>query len=208
MFRSILPKEVGFFDLFEAHASVCLKASRELSALLSGDGSAAQHAARIREFEREADDITHKCTDALHRTFITPFDRSDIHKLIQRLDDVVDSAESIASRIVLYDITEMKPEAQALGELLVRAGEEITEAVRGLRDMKHPESIKTHCVVLFELENQADTVMRAALANLFRQEKDVINLVKWKEIFERLEYASDRCEAVASIVQGIVIEAS
>ena len=109
---------------------------------------------------------------------------------------------------MLYEITETRPEAQALAAVLVRATEEIQLALPGLRNMKNAEAIKQHCSTLYELENEGDNIMRNALAKLFREEKDPIALIKWKELYERLEKATDRCEAVASIIQSIVIEAS
>jgi predicted phosphate transport protein (TIGR00153 family) len=176
--------------------------------MLTGDGEMVSRALRIKDLEREADLITRNCMDALHRTFITPIDRADIHKLIQRLDDIVDSVESTASRMVLYEITDRPDDARALTAVLVRAAEEITLALPGLRNMKNADEIKKHCVALYELENEGDNIMRNALAKLFREEKDPIALIKWKELYERLEKATDRCEAVASIIQSIVIEAS
>ena len=208
MFRKLLPQEVGYFDFFERHADLSVKACRELDAMLADNSDMAARAARIKELEREADLITRACMDALHRTFITPIDRSDIHKLIQRLDDIVDSVESTASRMMLYEVNEKPAEAKALTAVLVRAAEEIALALPGLRNMKNAEEIKQHCVALYELENEGDNIMRNALAKLFKEERDPIALIKWKELYERLEKATDRCEAVASIIQSIVIEAS
>lgn len=208
MFRKLLPQEVGYFDFFEQHAALCLKACLELKTMLAEGGDMTAPALRIKELEKEADQITRLCMDALHRTFITPIDRADIHKLIQRLDDIVDSVESTASRIMLYEITETRPEAQALASVLVRATEEIQLALPGLRNMKNAEEIKQHCGRLYELENEGDNIMRNALAKLFKEEANPITLIKWKELYERLEKATDRCEAVASIIQSIVIEAS
>jgi uncharacterized protein len=208
MFRSILPKETNFFNYFEQHSQYCIAACEELAAMLSVGGDMEARATRIKEIEREADSVTHACTDALHKTFITPIDRSEILGLMQRLDDVVDSIESIASRLMMYEISEARPGAHELAEVLVKASHEIALAVGGLRNMKNGDEIKTHCIALFDLENQGDNLMRTALADLFKQEKDAITVIKWKELFERLEKATDRCESVANIIQGIVIESS
>jgi uncharacterized protein Yka (UPF0111/DUF47 family) len=135
-------------------------------------------------------------------------DRSDIQTLIQRLDDVVDSVESIAVRVMLYEIAEVRPEARALADILVECAKETTLLMPLLRNMKNADAIKQHCVKIFDMENEGDLIMRNALAKLFKTEKDAIVLIKWKELYERLEKATDRCEAVASIVQSIVIEAS
>lgn len=208
MLRNFLPKTTDFFAFFEAHSKLGIEVCRELEAMLQVGGDLTTRAARIKDIEREADTVTHQCTEALHKTFITPIDRADILKLMQRLDDIVDSIESIASRLVMYEISEPRPEAHALAAVMVRASHEIALAVGGLRDMENREAIKRHCIVLFDLENEGDNLMRAALADLFKREKDPIEVIKWKEIFERLERATDRCESVANIIQGIVIEAS
>lgn len=208
MFRSILPQETSFFDYFEQTAKLAIDVCNELLALTIHDGDVAARANRIKEIEKEADKITHKCTDALHSTFITPMDRSHIHSLIKRLDDIIDSVDSTTSRMVLYELTEMRPEAKALAEVLVRATTEIELAVKRLRNLKHPEGIEAHLVAIYRMENEGDAILRAALVRLFKEETNAIVVIKWKEIYERLEKATDRCESVASIIQGIVIEAS
>ncbi len=208
MFKNLLPRETNFFDYFEQHCRLGIEASKELLAMVSNPGDMTERAARIKEIEREADSITHVCTDTLHKTFITPIDRGEILGLMQRLDDIVDSVESIAARLVMYDIKESRSEAVALVDVLVRATHEIIQAVTGLRNMSNQDTIKQHCIMLFDLENQGDLLMRNALADLFKNESDPIKVIKWKEILERLEKATDRCESVANIIQGIVIENS
>ena len=208
MFRKLLPQEHGYFDLFELHATLGQKACQELQAMFAEDGDMTVRAVVIKELEKEADLVTRSCMDALHRTFITPMDRTDIQTLIQRLDDVVDSVESLASRVMLYEITEVRPEARALADILVECAKETTLLMPLLRNMKNAEAIKQHCTKIFDMENEGDLIMRNALAKLFKEERDAITLIKWKELYERLEKATDRCEAVASIVQSIVIEAS
>ena len=208
MFRKLLPQEHSYFDMFEQHSLLGLEACRTMKQMLSMDGELAAHSQHIKEIEKKADHVTHECMDALHRTFITPMDRSDIHKLIQRLDDLVDSVESASSRLVLYEITERRPDALKLGDILVQSAEEIVRAMPMLRDLKHADAIKASCVKLFDLENQGDDVMRGALAKLFKEEKCPFTLIKWKELYERLERTTDRCESIASIIQSIVLEAS
>lgn len=208
MFRSILPKETSFFDYFEQIGALASEVCKELLALASQSGEIAAHANRIKEIEKQADKITHQCTDALHRTFITPMDRSHIHSLIKRMDDIIDSIDATTSRMVLYDMLEMRPEAKTMAEILVQATAQIEQAVKRLRNLKHPEGIDQHLVAIYKLENQGDEILRASLGRLFKEETNAINVIKWKEIYERLEKATDRCEAVASIIQGIVIEAS
>lgn len=207
MFRNLLPKETSFFDYFEQHSALNIKACQALLELTSDGVDLNTQAAKIKELEKQADAITHKCIEALHKTFITPIERTQIHSLIKRLDDVIDSVESTTSRIALYEMNVMRPEAKAFAEVLVKASSEIDEAVRSIRNLKNIEKIQQHCIAIFKLENEGDAILRQALVRLFK-ETDAVLVIKWKEIFERLEKATDRCESVASIIQAVVIEAS
>jgi hypothetical protein len=209
MFRALLPKEVGFFDFFEEHAALIIQACEAFLELTNG--RVADHvsqAARIKEIENQADDVAHRCMDALNKTFITPIDRGDIHGLIKSMDDVVDSVDATASRISLYDLTEIREEAQRSAELLLKAAHDIKAVVHALRNLKHTQFIQEKLIAIHGWENEGDAILRAALTRLFREETDAILVIKWKEIFERLEKATDRCEEIAHIVEKIVIEAS
>ncbi len=209
MLKRLLPKETSFFDFFEKHAVLSIEACKELDELASQPSELIRRAARIKEIEHQADDVTHKCIDALHATFITPIDRADIHRLMRRLDDVIDSVDSAASRMMLYEMTNYRPELKKLTELLVVAATQIDGAIRSLpRLAKESDKIQTCCIAVYQAETEADEILRQSLMRLFRDEKDAILVMKWKEIFERLERATDRCQEVANIVQGIVIEAS
>ncbi len=208
MFKSLLPKETSFFGHFEQVAALAIECCRELLTLTTSSGEITLHVNRIKDIEKNADRITHNCTDALHNTFITPMDRSHIHSLIKRLDDIIDSVDATTSRMQVYEMTEMRPEARQLAEVLVQASTEIEKAVKKLRNLKHPEGIEDHLNRIYKLENEGDAILRVALSRLFKEETNAITVIKWKEIFERLERATDRCESVASIIQGIVIEAS
>ncbi|HNY28777.1 MAG TPA: DUF47 family protein [Candidatus Sumerlaeota bacterium] len=208
MLGRFLPKTTSFFDYFEQHGALTIKACEEFLALIRNPSEIATRAKRIKEFEHEADIITHKCIEDLHRTFITPIDRSDIHTLIKTLDDIVDSVDATASRMVLYEIDTM-PDTQELSELLLEAAKAILDAVKSLRHIDHNAAlINEKCIVICGVENKADALLRSALARLFKEEKDAVKVIKWKEIYERLERATDHCEAVANIIQGIAIEAS
>lgn len=209
MFKRLLPRETSFFDFFERHSKLSIEISKELDAIATNPAELSRHVSRIGDIEHEADDVTHKCIDTLHRTFITPIDRSDIHRLIRRLDDVIDSVDSATSRMVFYEITDIRPEFKLFTEALVKAAIGIDGAVRSLRDLKHGQKvIEEYCRAIYEAENEGDRILRSALARLFKEEKDAILVLKWKGIFERLEKATDRCEEVANIIEGIVIEAS
>lgn len=208
MLGRFLPKTTSFFDYFEQHGALTIKACEEFLALIRNPSEITARARRIKEFEHEADIITHKCIEDLHRTFITPIDRSDIHTLIKTLDDIVDSVDATASRMVLYEIDTM-PDTQELSELLLEAAKAILDAVKSLRHIDHNAAlINEKCIVICGVENKADALLRSALARLFKEEKDAVKVIKWKEIYERLERATDHCEAVANIIQGIAIEAS
>jgi len=209
MFEKILPRETSFFDFFEQHSKLSIDASSELHAVAHNPSELTGRTNRIKEIEHSADDITHKCIDALHRTFITPIDRQDIHLLMKRLDDVIDAIDSTSSRMLLYEIADIRPEFKSFTAALIKATTQIDGAVRNLRDMKHQvANIEKCCQEIYEAEKESDRMLRAALARLFKEEKDAIYVLKWKGIFERLERASDRCEEVANIIEGIVIEAS
>jgi len=206
MFGRFLPREHGFFDFFEQHAHKTVEGAKEFLALASGDRDVIKSAKRSKEIEHETDVITHHCVEALHRTFITPLERDDIHRLITRMDDIMDYVEAASERIALYEIRTMTPETKALAEVLVRATEEVERALRGLRDMRHAERIIKSCIDINRMENEADEILRSAVARLFKEERDPITVIKWKEIYENLENATDRCEDVANIIEGVVLE--
>ncbi len=209
MFSRLLPKEVSFFGYFEQHAGLLIRACEEFHKL--AQGKCADHAAQaaiIKDIEHEADNLTHTCIEELNKTFITPIDRVDIHQLIKRLDDVVDSVDACTSRIALYELTEMRPEAGELTGVLLEAAKGIFEALKGLRHLKDAEQIKARLIHIHQMENEGDAILRAALTRLFKEEDHPILVIKWKEVFERLEKATDRCEEVANIIEKIVIEAS
>jgi predicted phosphate transport protein (TIGR00153 family) len=208
LFKGILPHDVSFFDYFEQHIALTIEGCKEFLALTSNDADIPARVSRIRDIEHETDEITHRCIESLHKTFITPFDRSDIHNLIKRLDDIMDTVDAAASRITLYEVKEIRPEAKALAEVLVRATGEIEQALKNLRNLKHAQAIKDRCIAIHNLENQADDISRAALGRLFKEENQPLLIIKWKEIFQRLERATDRCEDVANIIEGVLLEAT
>jgi predicted phosphate transport protein (TIGR00153 family) len=206
MFGRFLPKETSFFDFFEQHAALTVEGCKEFLSLASTGANVTGKAKRIKEIEHETDVVTHRCVEALHKTFITPIERDDIYRLISRMDDIVDFIEAASERIALYDMKEMTPEVKDLADILVRAAQQIVVAVKGLRDMKNAEPVLQACVDINRLENEGDTILRNALARLFKEEKDPITVIKWKEIYEGLETATDRCEDVANIIEGVVLE--
>jgi hypothetical protein len=206
MFGRFLPRETSFFDFFEQHARLTVEGAREFLDLVTNGESLPARAKRIKELEHEADAVTHRCVEALHKTFITPIERSDIHSLISRMDDIMDLVEAGAERIALYEIREMTPEVKELAKVLVKATAGVEEAVKGLRNLKNSKAIVRTCIDINRLENEGDTIFRIAMARLFKEEKEPIMVIKWKEIYENLERATDCCEDVANIIEGVVLE--
>jgi predicted phosphate transport protein (TIGR00153 family) len=207
MFGRFLPKETSFFDFFEQHAALTVEGAKEFLSLVATGANIEAKAKRIADIEHETDVITHRCVEALHKTFITPIDRDDIHRLITKMDDVMDFVEAAAERIALYEITVMTSEVRDLADVLVRASEQVALAAKGLRNLKDPQTILKLCVDINRLENEGDQILRRAVAKLFKENAgDPITVIKWKEIYENLESATDRCEDVANIIEGVVLE--
>jgi len=208
MLRRLLPKKINFFEFFDRHIALTIQGCQELLELAQGGNDLEARAQRIKEIEHASDRVTHECIEALHETFITPVERGDIHRLIKRMDDIVDAVDSAVMRLRLYGITDLREEVQQAANVLVGATTEIANALKLMHDPHNIEAINACCVRIYGFENEGDTVLRKALARLFHDEPNPITVIKWKEIFEILELATDRCEDVANIIQGITIEAS
>ena len=208
MFGRFLPKETSFFDFFEQHAALTVEGTKEFLSLVTTGANIETKAKRVSDIEHETDVITHRCVEALHKTFITPFDRDNIHRLITRMDDVMDFVEAAAERIALYELTVMTQDVRDLADVLVRAAQQVELATKGLRNLKDPQSILKQCIDINRLENESDQILRRAVARLFKEEKDPIMVIKWKEVYENLENAADRCEDVANIIEGVILEHS
>jgi predicted phosphate transport protein (TIGR00153 family) len=209
MLKFFIPREAAFFDYFERHTALGVRTCGAFLELLRcAPERREEQAAHIKDLEHEADLVTHECMKALSATFITPMDRSDIHLLIKRLDDLVDAVEAASSRLALYRIGAVREEAIQLAEVLVRAARDIEAAVQGLRRMKNLPAVNERLIAIHNLESEGDVILREALRRLFDEETDPVLIIKWKELFERLEGATDRCEDVANIMEKIIIEAS
>jgi uncharacterized protein Yka (UPF0111/DUF47 family) len=183
MLGLLMPREGRFFELFNAHADRVVEGSRELSAMIGTFSELDAHAQRIDAVERAADKITHECITLLHKTFITPFDRDQIHQLITRMDDILDLIQDVAESVALYDL-------------------------RRVTNVKQADSILKTCREIDRLESDADRVMRTAISKLFREEGDAKQVIKMRLIYDLLETVTDRCEDVANIIEGIVLENS
>ena len=206
MFGRLLPKDGKFFDHFNEHADFCVRGAQEMVALMTNFDDLEIRVHAIEAIEKQADKVTHATLDALHKTFITPLDRDDIHQLITRMDDILDLLEDAAQTISLYDIKAITPEAKRLAELCLACTEKVKAAVGLLHNMDNSREILAICMEIDRLESDADHVMRAAMSKLFREEPDVRNLIKLKAIYELLESVTDRCEDVANIIEGIIVE--
>ena len=206
MFGRLMPAEGKFFDLFIQHAELCVKGGKELVSLMTNFDDLEHRVHAIETIEKQADKVTHTTLELLHKTFITPLDRDDIHKLITRMDDILDLMEDVGQTIWLYDIKQITPEAKRLAELCQTCCEKVLASVSLLSNMNNAREILNICAEIDRLESDADHVMRAAMSKLFREEPDVRNLIKLKAIYEILETVTDRCEDVANIVEGIIVE--
>ena len=209
MFSQLMPREGKFFELFDQHAERIAQGSRELAALMADYGDPAARQRRIEAIdaiEKAADRITHETVALLHKTFITPFDREDIHQLISRMDDILDLTQDVAESVMLYDIRSVTPEAIQLATLSQMCCERVRSAVALLTNMDNAEAILKLCTEIDQLESDADRVMRSAMSKLFRDESDVRTVIKMKAIYELLESLTDKCEDVANILEGVVLE--
>ncbi len=209
MFGRLMPREGKFFDLFDQHAERIAEGSRVLVALMnqySDVGSRQSLIEEIDRVEKAADKVTHETVALLHKTFITPFDRETIHDLITQMDDILDLIQDVAESAMLYDLQRVTPEAQQLADINQMCCERVKSAVNMLSSMENAEQILRICHEIDRLESDADRVMRSAMSKLFRDESDVRDLIKLKEIYELLEAVSDKCEDVANVLEGLVLE--
>ena len=197
-----------FFDLLERHADRTREAAALLAEMLSKEVDLERQAERVKTVEHEGDEITHAVIERLHQTFITPIDRDDMHRLISRMDDVLDLIEASSERIWLYELRRIEPEARAFAEVLVESVKAVGNAVRGLRDLRDRTALIAHCTEVNRLENEGDRLLRRAVARLFHDSTDPIHVIKWKEIYDNLEDAIDRCEDVANVIEGVALEYS
>ena len=200
----LIPREEAFFELFKSAAHNMIEGSRLLKDMMEHYQSAVDQAKRIKEVEHVGDSITHDIVLRLNQTFITPIDREDIHDLASALDDILDMAEAIADRFVLYKITTTTARAVKLADVLYQASVAVGAGVDRL-GLAHPD-IKECSVQVNSLENEADRISRDAISELFEKETNTLTLIKWKEIYEGFEAATDRCEDVANILERIALK--
>lgn len=203
LLSKILPREDSFFHMFIEQAANVHAGSDALVDLLENYTDAERRAHRMKEIEHKGDEITHALIKKLDQSFITPFDREDIHELSSKVDDVLDLADAVAGRLVVYRVQELRPGIVELAKILQDATREVVAAVTGLE--KHNKVID-HCIEINRLENEGDRISRRMIATLFEQEKNPVEIIKWKEIIEVLETAIDKCEDVANVIESVVLK--
>ena len=214
LFKKLLPKEGNFFEMFNQHAERMVEGAHAFAKLVANYSDVnlrEQYNREVDHAERSADKVTQEVNRLIHSTFITPIDREQIHTLINTMDDVADLIQDSAETMALYDVRHMTEEITRLTDLSVRCCERVQEAVGFLSKLSDHNTavaaLKT-CEEIDKLESDADRVMRAALSKLFREEPDVREVIKLKAIYELLETITDKCEDVANVVEGIVLENS
>ena len=201
----LFPRDEDFFALFAKQGALVREGCEQLHEMLTKFDDLEDRAKRLKDVEHRGDLVTHEIFERLNKTFITPLEREDIHQLASGLDDVLDSVEAIGSRLVMFNIRNTTPEAIQLSEILVRCGVQIEKAVGSLKDFKN---VMAFAIELNRLENEADLISRQVVADLFSGKHDVMDVLRWKEIYGRLESAADQAEDVANTIESIVIKNS
>ena len=203
-FLNLLPKEDQYFDLFNQMTVYISDAARELRDMLNDKNpDFAGYAQRIKGLEHACDELTHSVSTRLNKSFITPFDREDIYMMSSALDDIVDLIDDAARAIVIFDVREITDHARDLADVIGRMADQLKEIVGTLQ---RPKNITPRLVEIHRLENEGDDIYHAAIADLFHDSPDPLTVIKWKEIYEKLEAAIDRCENVANIIESVIIK--
>ena len=214
LFGKLLPREGNFFEMFNQHAERIVEAARAFSQLVANYNDPhlrEQYNRDVDNAERAADRVTHDVNRMIHQTFITPIDRDQIHTLINTMDDVADLIQDSAETMALYDVRQVNDEITRLTDLSVKCCERVKDAVALISKLADPaiaEAALKTCEEIDRLESDADRVMRSAMSKLFREEPDVREVIKMKAIYELLETITDKCEDVANVIEGIVLENS
>ena len=208
-FSALMPRETRFFDLFDRHGALIVEGSNAIVELVRQYEDTARRAGliqRIGDIERSADKVTHETISVLHSTFITPFDRNDIHRLISGMDDVLDLMQDAAESMHLFDIQTLPPASLRMAELLQSCCTKVQAGVALLRSMDNAPKALALTEEIDQLESEADLVSRDGISRLFREEQDVRQLIKHKNVYEYLEDAIDKCQDVANVIESVVVE--
>jgi uncharacterized protein len=199
----LLPREERFYGDFQALADELQRGSRLLERMLAPDQPILETADEIREVEHKCDSLTHEIYQRLNRTFVTPLDREDIHALARSLDDVMDAIDASASVVRLYKLRTVRFGARELAQIITTSTDQVGLALKAL---EHRKGLITHAIEINRLENEADRIHQQALSRLFDDERDPIMIIKWKEALDFLEAATDRCEDVANVLEGVMVK--
>jgi len=202
---NVLPRDEKYFDQFTELARRTHEAARILARFFGGESGVGAVADQIKRLEHECDEISHQILRSIDRTFITPIDREDIHQLAVRLDDVIDLIDGTVRRLVLFNIMTPTEPSKRLSQVIVAATSEVVEAVAALRKQK---GVIEHCIRIKQLENEGDVAFHEAVASLFRETTDPIEVIKWKDVYENMEGCIDQCEAVAHVLESVVLKHS
>jgi len=201
-----IPREEKFFGLFEESAQNMVKAAQDLKQMVDTWEHVEGKVGEITELEHRGDTITHEIMAQLNRTFVTPFDREDIALLAHVLDDVTDFIHAAADAMLIYKVSSPSQRAKELADIIVQATREVEIVMPRLRHRAELKQILPHCVEINRLENAADRVFRSAMAELFDNTTDIAQVIKWREIYEHMETATDRCEDVADVLEGVALK--
>lgn len=202
----IIPHEEKFFELFQEQAENAVEAARVLKDLLEDYNDVDQKRLKIEMIENHGDEIAHRIFEKLNLTFVTPMDREDIHALACALDDIVDIINATSQRLQLYNVGTITEDAKLLANIILRATEETAVIAASLNNVKNIGSLKQHWIEVNRLENEGDKISRHAIADLFSSNRDPIDVIKWKELYEHLETVTDKCEDAANIVEGVALK--
>lgn len=202
----LIPREEKFFDMFVQQAENVVEGARQLKVLLEDYTDLEQKRLLIEKIENNGDEIAHRILEKLNTTFITPMDREDIHALTCALDDILDFIYATAVRLRLYGVSKVTADACKLANIIFRATEETLALIMDLDKMKKPKIMKERWIEVNRLENEGDSVSRAAIASLFENETNPIEVIKWKELYEHLETAIDKCEDAVNIVEAVCLK--
>jgi len=203
---NLIPRDEKFFELFEAQAAHNVEACKVFVELISKWSLESPLFHRLQDIEHEADITTHEVYDKLNRTFITPFDREDIHELASELDDIVDILQSVATRMQLYYVDHITEELKRMAGILVDATENVRRAIVEMKNPEKTRRVQDYCIEINRLENAGDRALEQALSKLFQGKPDPLEVIKWKEIYESIEFAIDKCEDVANMIDSILIK--
>ncbi|HEV8232420.1 MAG TPA: DUF47 family protein [Thermoanaerobaculia bacterium] len=202
---NLLPRDEKYFERFTELAKRTHEAALVLNRFFTGDSPVSAAADQIKRLEHECDEISHEILRGIDRTFITPIDREDIHQLAVRLDDVIDLIDGTVRRLAVFNISEPTPSGRRLAGIIVQITQEMVEAVADLRKQK---GVIEHCIRMKQFENEGDVAYQEAIGSLFRQSIAPIEVIKWKDVYDQMEACIDQCEAVAHVLESVVLKHS